>query len=722
MKSFFKDLIYPLFILIVAIVVLFYYFKNITSMENNKKWNYPFTKKVDVVDDYFGVKVADPYRWLEDENSPETKEWIKKQNELTFSYLSKIPYRTKIKKRLEELWNYERKSTPFVKGDLTFYFYNEGLQNQSVLYVKKKDENPKVLIDPNKFSKDGTIALANIGISQDAKYIAYSISKGGSDWQEIVVKNIETGEILGDTIKWAKFTAISWANDGFYYSGYEPPRKGKELSARNEFHKLFYHKLGTPQEEDKIVMENKEDPYRMFYASVSEDGKFLFVYEEAKNSMGNRIWVKDLNKNTDFVLLNESFDYEYGVVGNIGTVLYIRTNKDAENYKLLSVDLKNPKKLVWNEVIAETENVLLDVSLANFNNIVVKYMKDANDKLYIYDKTGNFIKEIKLPTLGSVGGPNAYYDKDFMFYSFTSFLYPSVIYKYNFKTDTSEVIFRPQINFDFDKYVTKQVFYKSKDGTKVPMFIVHKKNMKLDGNNPAWLYGYGGFNISLKPFFSPARLVLFENGVVFAVANLRGGGEYGRKWHEAGMKLNKQNVFDDFISAAEYLIKEKYTSSDKLIINGGSNGGLLVGAVTNQRPDLFAVAIPSVGVMDMLRFHKFTIGWNWVTDYGSSEDSVQFEYLYKYSPLHNIKENVEYPAVLVTTADHDDRVVPAHSFKYIATLQEKYNGKNPVMIRIETMAGHGAGKPVSKVIEEIADMYAFAFYNVGLKQCCKENK
>ena len=722
MKSFFKDLIYPLFILIVAIVVLFYYFKNITSMENNKKWNYPFTKKVDVVDDYFGVKVADPYRWLEDENSPETKEWIKKQNELTFSYLSKIPYRTKIKKRLEELWNYERKSTPFVKGDLTFYFYNEGLQNQSVLYVKKKDENPKVLIDPNKFSKDGTIALANIGISQDAKYIAYSISKGGSDWQEIVVKNIETGEILGDTIKWAKFTAISWANDGFYYSGYEPPRKGKELSAKNEFHKLFYHKLGTPQEEDKIVMENKEDPYRMFYASVSEDGKFLFVYEEAKNSMGNRIWVKDLNKNTDFVLLNESFDYEYGVVGNIGTVLYIRTNKDAENYKLLSVDLKNPKKLVWNEVIAETENVLLDVSLANFNNIVVKYMKDANDKLYIYDKTGNFIKEIKLPTLGSVGGPNAYYDKDFMFYSFTSFLYPSVIYKYNFKTDTSEVIFRPQINFDFDKYVTKQVFYKSKDGTKVPMFIVHKKNMKLDGNNPAWLYGYGGFNISLKPFFSPARLVLFENGVVFAVANLRGGGEYGRKWHEAGMKLNKQNVFDDFISAAEYLIKEKYTSSDKLIINGGSNGGLLVGAVTNQRPDLFAVAIPSVGVMDMLRFHKFTIGWNWVTDYGSSEDSVQFEYLYKYSPLHNIKENVEYPAVLVTTADHDDRVVPAHSFKYIATLQEKYNGKNPVMIRIETMAGHGAGKPVSKVIEEIADMYAFAFYNVGLKQCCKENK
>ncbi len=718
MRNFMKDLIYPLVILIVAVVVLFYYFKNATTMENKSSWNYPHTKKVDVTDDYFGVKVADPYRWLEDENSPETKEWIKKQNEVTFSYLSKIPYRTKIKERLEQLWNYERKSTPFVKGNLTFYFYNPGLLNQSILYVQKESEEPRVLIDPNKFSEDGTIALSGIGISQDAKYIAYSISKGGSDWREIMVKDIESGEMLPDTIKWAKFTGISWDKDGFYYSGYTPPAKGKELTMKNEYHKLFYHKLGTPQSEDKVIMENKDDPYRMFYASITDDGRYLIVYEEARNVMGNRIWVKDLKKKSDFVLLNEGFDFEYGVVGNIGTVLYVRTNDNAENYKLMAVDLKNPAKPVWKELLPETENVLLDAVLANNDKMVVKYMKDASDRLYIYNKDGKFIKELTLPTLGSVGGPNAYIDKNYMYYSFTSFLYPSVVYKYDFDNDTSEEIFRPSIDFDFDNYVTEQVFYKSKDGTKIPMFIVHKKDIKLDGNNPAWLYGYGGFNISLKPYFNPARLVLFENGVVFAMANLRGGGEYGRKWHEAGMKLNKQNVFDDFIAAAEYLIDKKYTSPDKLIIHGGSNGGLLVGAVTNQRPDLFAVAIPSVGVMDMLRFHKFTIGWNWVTDYGSSEDSVQFHYLYKYSPLHNIKEGVEYPAVLVTTADHDDRVVPAHSFKYIATLQEKYHGKHPVMIRIETMAGHGAGKPVSKTIEEIADMYAFAFYNVGMKDCC----
>ncbi len=715
MKNEIRQLVWSSLLLIVAIVFAFYYFQKQGNMEKQVIWNYPKAKKVDVVDNYFGTKVPDPYRWMEDENSPDVKKWIKEENELTFDYLSKIPYRKKIKKRLEKLWNYERQSVPFTKGDLTFYFYNPGLLNQSILYVQKDVEAPRVLIDPNKFSKDGTIALSGIGISKDGKYIAYSISKGGSDWREIYVKEIETGKMLPDTIKWAKFTGISWGKDGFYYSGYTPPVDGKELTMKNEYHKLFYHKLGTPQSEDVVVMENKEDPYRMFYAYVTDDARFLVITEEARNKMGNRVWIKDLKRNTKPVLLNKTFDYEYSVVGNIGTKLFVKTNDGAENYKLMSVDLRNMNNPVWSEVLPETKNVFLSAEIADRDKLVVKYMVDASDRLYIYDVKGKLIKEIKLPTLGSVGGPNTDPEKSYMYYSFTSFLYPSVIYKYDFNKDTSIEIFRPKIDFDFDDYVTEQVFYKSKDGTKIPMFIVHKKDIKFNGNNPAWLYGYGGFNISLKPYFSPARLVLFENGVVFALANLRGGGEYGRKWHEAGMKLNKQNVFDDFISAGEYLIKKGYTSPQKLIIHGGSNGGLLVGAVTNQRPDLFAVAIPSVGVMDMLRFQKFTIGWNWVTDYGSSDDSTQFEYIYKYSPLHNIREGVEYPAVLVTTADHDDRVVPAHSFKYIATLQEKYKGKNPVLIRIETMAGHGAGKPVSKIIEETADMYAFAFYNVGIK-------
>ena len=716
MKNEAKNLILSTLFLILALWVGFYFSKKEGVMkEKTNPWNYPETKKVNVVDDYFGTKVSDPYRWLEDDNSPETKKWVKEENKVTFDYLSKIPYRQKIKDRLKDLWNYEKKSVPFTKGNLTFYYYNPGLKNQSILFYYKNNEKPKALIDPNTFSKDGTIALSGIAISNDGKYIAYSISRGGSDWREIAVKEIETGKQLKDTVKWAKFTNIAWYKDGFYYSGYTPPKEGEELTLKNEYHKLYYHKLGTPQSEDKIVMENKKDPYRMFYASVTDDERFLIIYEEARNVMGNRIWIKDLKKNSNPVLLMVSFDFEYSVIGNIGDKLFVRTNKNADNYKLAEVDLSNMAKPVWKDIIPEKENVLLSAEIADNDKLVVKYMVDASDMLYIYGLQGDFIKEIKLPSLGSVGGPNAEKGKNYMYYSFNSFLYPSVIYKYDFEKDTSIEIFRPKIDFDFDDYVTEQVFYKSKDGTKIPMFIVHKKDIKLDGNNPAWLYGYGGFNISLKPYFSPARLVLFENGVVFALANLRGGGEYGKKWHEAGMKLNKQNVFDDFIAAAEYLINKGYTSPKKLIIHGGSNGGLLVGAVTNQRPDLFAVAIPSVGVMDMLRFQKFTIGWNWVTDYGSSDDSTQFEYIYKYSPLHNIKDGVEYPAVLVTTADHDDRVVPAHSFKYIATLQEKYKGKNPVMIRIETMAGHGAGKPVSKIIDEIGDMYAFAFYNVGIK-------
>ncbi len=716
MKSEMKNLWYSVLLLIVAIIVGFYFAKNNNTMkQTQKKWNYPNPKKVDTIDNYFGTKVPDPYRWMENENDPNLKKWIKEENKLTFDYLSKIPYRNKIKKRLEELINYERKSTPFTKGNLTFYFYNPGTLNQSILYVQEPGKKARKLIDPNTFSKDGTIALSGIGISHNTKYIAYSISVGGSDWRQIIVKEIKTGKNIDDTIHWAKFTGISWFKNGFFYSGYTPPEKGKELSMKNEYHKLFYHKLGTPQSQDKVIMEDKNDPYRMFYADVTYDEKYLIITEEARNTMGNRIWIKDLQKNTNPFLLNQSFDYEYSVIGHIGTKLFIKTNKDAENYKLVIADISNPSNIIWTDLLPEQDDVLLSADIANENNLVVKYMKDASDRLYIYDLSGKKIKEITLPTLGSIGGPNTEYDKDYMYYSFTSFLYPSVIYKYDFKKDTSVEIFRPKINFDFDNYVTEQIFYKSKDGTKIPMFIVHKKGIKLDHNNPAWLYGYGGFNISLKPYFSATRLVLFENGVVFAMANLRGGGEYGRKWHEAGMKLNKQNVFDDFIAAAEYLINKGYTSPKKLIIHGGSNGGLLIGAVTNQRSDLFAVAIPSVGVMDMLRFQKFTIGWNWVTDYGSSDDSTQFAYIYKYSPLYNIHEGINYPAILATTADHDDRVVPAHSFKYIATLQEKYKGPNPVMIRIETMAGHGAGKPISKIIEEVTDMYAFAFYNVGIK-------
>lgn len=705
-----------LFLWIIFLIIIF----SCTRMHKADRITYPIAKKIDSSITYFGVKVSMPYCWMEDENSPDLKVWIDAENKLTQTYLSKIPYRKEIRNRLMQLVNYRRQSSPFIKNDMLFYYKNTGLQNQSVLYVKIGNQPEKILLDPNKLSDNGTTAIGNIAISKNGKYLAYSISKGGSDWREIFVKNIKTGEMLTDHIKWAKFTNISWYGNGFFYSGYALPESGKELTEQNRFHKLYYHCLGTSQDKDSIVMQNKKLPLRMFYSQVTDDERFLIVYEEDKGAMGNKFYVKNLITGSSLVPMTDNFDFDNGIIGNESNSLFVRTNKNAENYKLVKIDLTDIQHPVWADILQETKNVLKNVTIAN-NKLVVSYMVDAHDNLSVYDLSGKFINDIPLPALGSVSNFNGDKNKNYGYFSFTSFTYPSVVYRYDFDNNLLTEEFKPNIKFDFENYETKQVFYSSKDGTKIPMFIVYKKGIKRNGNNPVFLYGYGGFNISLTPSFKVSRLILLENGFVFAMPNLRGGGEYGKKWHEAGMKLNKQNVFDDFIAAAEYLINEKYTNPKKIVIHGGSNGGLLVAAVTNQRPDLFAVAIPSVGVMDMLRYQKFTIGWNWVTDYGSSEDSIQFQNLYHYSPLHNIKSEINYPAIFVTTADHDDRVVPAHSFKYIATLQEKYKGQNPVLIRIETMAGHGSGKSLEKYIDEIADMYSFAFYNIGITMLKNKN-
>jgi len=699
-----------------SIIFILFLFVALSGCKYTSQINYPETKKCDTVDEYFGHKVADPYRWLEDDNSEETALWVKAENEITFDYLSKIPFREKIKERLTEIWNYPKYRVPFKKGDNYFFFKNDGLQNQDVLYIQPDlDSEPKMLLDPNTFSEDGTIALSNLGISKDGKILAYSTSEGGSDWKEIYVMNIETGEKYIDHLEWIKFSGISWYKNGFFYSRYNKPDEGDELKDKNEFHKVFYHKIGDVQAKDKLIYSNKDFPLRNYYAGVTEDEKFLIISESEATS-GNTVYVKDLTKKGNtYYKIGNGFDYQYNIIENIGDKLLVMTNFNAPKNQLVIIDPNNPTPEKWNTIIPEKEEVLRSIQLIG-GKIFATYMKDATSKAYIYDMKGELIEEMKIPGIGTLYGLNGKKDESVAFFGFTSFTFPSTVFKYDVDKNDFEVYKKPEIDFDAEQYSTSQVFYKSKDGTEIPMFIIHKKDVKMDGSNPTLLYGYGGFNISMTPSFSVSRLIFLEKGGIYVMANLRGGGEYGEEWHDAGTKLNKQNVFDDFIAAAEYLIDNGYTSSEKLAIMGGSNGGLLVGACMTQRPELYKVALPFVGVMDMLRYHKFTIGWAWAGDYGTSEESEEmFSYLYGYSPVHTIKEGVNYPATLVITADHDDRVVPAHSFKYMATLQEKTLGKNPALIRIETRAGHGAGKPTSKRIEETTDVYSFMMYNLGME-------
>jgi len=685
-------------------------------MQKKEKIVYPETKKIEVTDEYFGTEVKDPYRWLENDTTRETARWVEAQNLVTNAYLDKITFRDKLKERFTELWNYPKFSVPFKKGDYYFFTKNDGLQNQSVLYIKEGlDGEPSLLLDPNEFSEDGTIALTNTAISKDGKYLAYGTASGGSDWNSIHIMDISTREILADLIEWVKFSGVSWKDHGFYYSRYDEPAEGLELSSKNEYHKVYYHEVGTSQDEDILIYENKDFPLRNYYVGTTEDERFLILYE-TESTHGNSLYYKDLEgSQNDFIQLAEGFDYEYWIVDNIGDAFLMRTSDGAPNNKLVMVRINKPDKKNWKILIPEKEQVMQGAALVG-DKIIVEYLEDAQSKVYVYDYRGQQTGVVALPGVGSISGFSGEKGNNEAFYMFTSFTYPSSIFKYDISENKSELYIKSDIDFNTDDYTTEQVFYESKDGTKVPMFIVHKKGLKKNGKNPVILYGYGGFNISLTPGFRVSRLLFLENGGIYVIANLRGGGEYGEDWHEAGTKLQKQNVFDDFIAAAEYLIDEGYTKPDKLAISGGSNGGLLVGACMTQRPDLFKVALPAVGVMDMLRYHKFTIGWAWASDYGTSEDNAEmFEYLLGYSPLHNLKPGVEYPATLITTADHDDRVVPAHSFKFAATLQENHEGYNPVLILIETKAGHGAGKPTSKVIEEIADIYGFVFYNLGME-------
>jgi len=677
----------------------------------------PPAKKGDVKDTYFGTVVEDPYRWLEDDNSAETAEWVKSENKQTFDYLEKLPYREQIKTRLTALWDYPKYGTPFKEAGKFFFFKNNGLQNQSVMYTTADlAAEPKVLLDPNTLTTDGTAALTSAEVSNDGKYLIYQVAKSGSDWNEIFVKNIETGETLPDHILWVKFSGVSWYNDGFFYSAYDKPEAGSELSKANEFQKVYFHKLGTDQSADQLIVSDPKNAKHMFGAGTTEDKRFLLV-SKSIGTHGNALDFKDLSKkNSKFINLMDQYEFEFNPVDNIGDNLYVRTNYKAPKYRLIKIDTNKPEEANWVDVIPEKKDVMESVSMIAAK-LVVNYMTDAHSKTELYSYDGVLDREIQLPGIGTVGGFSGKKDDTMAFYSYTSFNTPGEVYKYDFTTNQSSLHFRPEVKFNPEDFEVNQVFYASKDGTKIPMFIVHKKGLELNGKNPTLLYAYGGFNISLTPSFSAARIAFLENGGVYAMANLRGGGEYGEDWHLAGTKLKKQNVFDDFIAAAEYLISQKYTSSEKLAIQGGSNGGLLIGAVTNQRPELFKVALPQVGVMDMLRFHKFTIGWAWAGDYGTSEDNAEmFKYLYGYSPYHTIKKGVAYPAVLATTADHDDRVVPAHTFKYMARLQEYGAGnKLPLLVRIDSKAGHGAGKPTAKVIEEYTDVWSFVFYHLGMK-------
>ncbi|NOY36257.1 MAG: S9 family peptidase [Chlorobi bacterium] len=681
-----------------------------------QKLHYPVARKTDQADDYFGTKVPDPYRWLENDTSAETAAWVKAENEVTFGYLEKIPFRDKIRERITEIWNYPRMSSPWKAGGYYFFTKNDGLQNQSVYYMMDSlGAEPRIILDPNTLSKDGTVALTAFNVSRDGKYLAYGISRGGSDWREFFVKDVKTGKNFDDHLQWIKFSGIAWFGDGFFYSRFTVPETGKELSAENKNNRVYFHETGTRQDQDVLIYEDSQHPDWSFYPSVTEDERFL-VISVMKSTSGNALYIKDLSKNNEpLIPLVKDFDNDYWVVDHRNGKIYIMTNNEAPMYRLVAISDKAPDMTKAITILPENaEQVLTGVTFGG-GKLIAGYMKDAHDIYSVFDPDGTFLHDVELPSIGSVGGFNARYKDNTAFYTFTSFTFPSVVFRYDIERNISTEWFKPKIDFDFDRYVTEQVFYPGKDSTMIPMFIVHRKDMELNGKNPTWLYGYGGFNISLTPSFRVSRLIWLENGGVYAMANLRGGGEYGEKWHEAGTKMNKQNVFDDFIYAAKYLINKKYTSPEYLACQGGSNGGLLIGAVINQAPELFRVALPAVGVMDMLRYHKFTIGRFWAADYGTSEDSKEmFEYLYHYSPLHNIKPGLPYPAVLITTADHDDRVVPAHSFKYAATLQSTYKGPNPVLIRIETKAGHGSGKPTTKRIEEATDLYSFTFYNMGI--------
>lgn len=679
-----------------------------------ESWDYPEARRDSTVDEYFGVRVEDPYRWMENEHDPALAQWIKEENAFTEKYLSKLTSREPLRKRLGELLNYDSKGIYTYTGKYYLFFRKEGLRNQSVLYVKDSlAGEARMLLDPNTLSDDGTVALSEISPSHDSKYLAYSVADGGSDWNKIYVLDMRTGERLSDEISWVKFSTIAWQGDGFYYSAYDAPAEGKALSGKNEFHKVYYHKVGTPQKEDRLIFQNRQEPLRNYFAQVTDDEKYLLVNETASTD-GNSVYVKNLRTNSEFMQLTVGFDYSYSLVGSQGDNLYMMTNYKAPKGKLVCINMDRSDVGDWADVIEEQKDVLTSVTMTA-GHFVAVHMVDAVSRMEVYTIGGERVREIEQPVMGTVDAVSGRAEGDELFYSFSSFTVPSVVYRVVPSTGEQEEVFRPAIGFPFDDYVVEQVFYPSVNSQMVPMFIVHRKDVKYDGSNPTLLYGYGGFNISLTPGFSAFRLAWLEQGGVYAQACLRGGGEYGEKWHMAGTKLNKQNVFDDFIAAGEYLIHAGYTSTAKLAIQGGSNGGLLVGAVVNQRPDLFAAAIPQVGVMDMLRYQHFTIGWAWGDDYGTSDNELHFKNLNSYSPLHNIKRGEGYPAILATTADHDDRVVPAHTFKYIAEMQYMQAKGAPKLVRIETRAGHGAGKPVALRIEEQADIYAFLFDNLKVR-------
>ncbi len=703
------------FILLTLVLAVVFSCKSLSKIKTITV-NYPITAKVDTVDTYFGTQVKDPYRWLEDDTSKETEAWVKEQNKVSFGYLEKIPFRNDLKNRLEKLWNYEKLGSPFKEGDFTYFYKNDGLQNQYVVYRKKGESEAEVFLDPNTFSEDGTTSLAGLSFTKDGSLAAYLISEGGSDWRKGIVINTKSMEVVEDTLTNIKFSGISWkGNEGFYYSSYDKP-KGSELSAKTDQHKVYFHKLGTPPKEDRLVYGGKADEkHRYISASVTEDQHYL-VLSTAISTSGNKLFIQDLtDPNSLLMPIVQDTDSDNYIIENVGSKLYIVTNRKAPNQKIVTVDAVNPSPENWKDFIPETKNVLSPNTGGGY--FFAEYMVDAISKVLQYDYEGKLVRKVKLPGVGSASGfGGKKKDKEFYF-SFTNYIVPGSSFKYNVETGEYTSYWKPEIEFNPEDYESNQIFYSSKDGTKIPMIITHKRGLDLNGKNPTILYGYGGFNISLTPSFSIVNAVWLEQGGIYAVPNLRGGGEYGKEWHDAGTKTKKQNVFDDFIAAAEYLIDTQYTSSEYLAIRGGSNGGLLVGATMTQRPKLMKVALPAVGVLDMLRYHTFTAGAGWAYDYGTAEDTKEmFEYLKGYSPLHNIKLGVKYPATLVTTGDHDDRVVPAHSFKFAGELQEKQSGSNPALIRIETNAGHGAGTPVSKTIEQYADIFGFTFYNMGFQE------